>query len=455
MVYACGSAECKLYSGFMGATRDFRKNIYATRDFYMATMHSYGESGSSLINNLDEYITIDLTPRDSLKDFSHQFTRTYRPADLRKSFKSEFSRILRESVLVRLMSSLEEYLISVTKLVFTNDPDTFGNIQTKLDIHANHIYALGSMSEIKSYILLKELRKLQDMSIKEKSEYLKRYLLIDVTSDTLLWSRISEYSARRNVVVHRLGKTDDKYAKDYNYNDDLLYVSNTYILGCIHDLISLSTLVGQQLRIRFDDRKPHRFTMGNPKIVLSLKIEDPNLRLMNDDFAFQSKNGIVNLRDLAKLSGDEDDLTLVLEGKNDHIDHFLLLVKQWRNKKRISSIKYLYIYRYTDKKPILDLDIINFSGEIYEESEDKDLVHIEIASKTGLSNNLVSLALKSYIHKPTEEEDRIIREFYQLNNRFDYLEAGTELSIPFTTVAVSRTMYRVLEAERMIMRSRN
>lgn len=402
----------------MGATREYRKLITDIRDSYVITSKAYGSLLGEIIEASPSVPNISITPRGDLLTSAHFFQVNYNFEKFRRTIKSTLPQILREQTLIRLISAFEVYIVDIISLMFTKDPSLFNNIKSKSEATVEELVALGTMSELKSYFLMKEIQKIQ----KNKGDLVSKLASltnIRLNSNQKLWDRIEEYIDRRNILVHYLGENQDRYAKSYNNNSHKLYISHKYIQMALLDFYAISSIVAIQVKEQLSQQKPTNFGLKRARAIARFEIRSGNQpNILQPSFTFQSGAKIVALHDIAKLTRQGNRIVLDIEGRSSYVESLLHLIRNYLRIGEIYNLDSVYVYRYVKKHPIIDSKLVTAAGEIYEGLEDKENAADIASARLKLPKSLVFKAIGLHIYKvDSTTVTNIVQQVEHLDNK--------------------------------------
>ena len=135
------------------------KNMYFTARF------SFEQTSKLVINQIRKS---EIDPKDplSIKIDDKNYVTAQDGYTFLRQTKSQFPRYLRETILVRLITALEVFLIEVVRELFLYRRDIFYS-DRQIQFHQREILSVNSITEIWSKVLKFELRKLQNQGFKE------------------------------------------------------------------------------------------------------------------------------------------------------------------------------------------------------------------------------------------------------------------------------------------------
>ena len=211
---------------------------------YFTARFSFEQTSKLVINQIRKS---EIDPKDPLSvkiDDKNYVTAQDGYTFLRQT-KSQIPRYLRETILVRLITALEVFLIEVVRELFLYRRDIFYSDQ-QIQFHQNEILSTNSITEIWSKVLKFELRKLQNQGFKEFVKYYDRKLGIDVGRSPVSIKLIQEMHDRRHLLIHRLGNTDEKYRRDYSESKKHISVPENYLLNSISSINDFAEFIWKQ-----------------------------------------------------------------------------------------------------------------------------------------------------------------------------------------------------------------
>jgi hypothetical protein len=298
------------------AYKIFKSEINDLRIIYKSTLTAYEQTSRIVKNNAESEI---------------EFPTDY------KSLEYD----LRQLLLVKLISILEQYLIDNIKFIFTESKIPF---KTKNTITFQHqeLLSLKTVTAIHSKLISKDCRQLSSGGLDKIIKYYKSKFNLDLNSFFPSKERIIEYHDRRHLHVHNLGKTDKQYRKKYNTKKIGVSISHEYFKNAIEDIYAFGEIINKNtinyidsliaISEKRDDMRNIWFSfqnLGNP------------LELIDDKYGFWSNDELVIFEDiLIEKKGLFDNfIEIKIEGEQTSIKDYYKIFR--KTAKKNENIKFL------------------------------------------------------------------------------------------------------------------
>jgi hypothetical protein len=132
--------------------------------------------------------------------------------------KSQMPRYAREVIFVRLISTLEVFLIDLVRDIFVHDSSLFHDQKKILEISHAELLGTNDLTHLRNRLINGELRQLHSKGMRETAKYFDARLGLGFASLGLDLATFWEMVDRRHLLVHRLGRADEQYRKKYGYD---------------------------------------------------------------------------------------------------------------------------------------------------------------------------------------------------------------------------------------------
>ncbi len=151
--------------------------------------------------------------------------------------RAQMPRYAREVVFVRLISTLEVFLVDLVRNLFVHDTSLFHDHRKMLEISHAELLGTNDLTHLRNRLINGELRQLHSKGIRETAKYYDSRLGLSFaalgTNLTSLWEMVD----RRHLLVHRLGRADESYRRKYGYDKrGALTISTDYLAEAL-DLV--------------------------------------------------------------------------------------------------------------------------------------------------------------------------------------------------------------------------
>jgi hypothetical protein len=147
------------------------------------------------------------------------------------AIKAKAEAILRELIMVRVISALETFLTDLIRDVFVVTKAPFMDKSVMIQMTQEELIANSTPTQILNRVINKETRKLTSGGFNEFIKYYRKRFDIDLSSLLPGYKVLNEYHDRRHILVHRLGRTDEAYRKKYSTDEKRLRVEADYLVA--------------------------------------------------------------------------------------------------------------------------------------------------------------------------------------------------------------------------------
>jgi hypothetical protein len=163
---------------------------------------------------------------------------------------SHVRRYLFELVLIRLVASIEAFLIDTVRSVYEIDKTPFLVSSKKHEFRQDQLLKLKSTKDIESIIIEKECRRLSAGGYPEIRKFYSGRLATDIENLSNGSNQFEFYFDTRNVLIHRQGETDSQYREKHRYRGKYIIVKeeilDTALQGAKAFRIQLHKSIGKQ-----------------------------------------------------------------------------------------------------------------------------------------------------------------------------------------------------------------
>ncbi|MCJ7788710.1 MAG: hypothetical protein MUP69_00740 [Candidatus Atribacteria bacterium] len=340
--------------------------------------------------------------------------------------KCQFPRYLRETILVRLISALEVFLIEVARELFLYRRDIFYS-DRQINFSQREILSINSITEIWSKVLKVELRKLQNQGFKEFVKFYDRRLGIDIGRSPVSIKIIQEMHDRRHLLIHRLGNTDEKYRRDYSERKKHISVPENYLLNSISSINdfaeflwkqSLNVLQRVQIKKECEDLRIE-------EIVIEILSEGDSI-LINPSYHFYVEDYIISLSDILEskvVESEKSTIKLKISGPSPFIKEYMKRIKNAAKKGELILHSRRAI-KFPQKKVrcrLEDSEIESIARNLPPQPWQKG-IHKEIAAIKGISNTQANAVISKILDDPKLKS--LIGKEYVPNNNINLDKQG-------------------------------
>lgn len=235
---------------FFKEYRNFSLNFDRLHRWYLGTLLSYDHSIDLLTQSLPT------TPyrekiyfKEELYQKEHLIQHDKR--DLLKKFQKGYQQFLDEMVLIRLVTLLEVFLVDMVKTIFFYDKSLFYE-KGKYELNISEFLLKDKFSLETDYIN-KLTSKLGRSGFEEIEKlYLKKFN-INFSYENLYnynYTGLKQLHDTRHLIIHKLGKTDDKYRNDYNYSKKKISLSTEKVFYYLELIASFTKYIKKELETK-------------------------------------------------------------------------------------------------------------------------------------------------------------------------------------------------------------
>ena len=328
--------------------------------------------------------------------------------------KNQNPRYARELIFVRLISTVEVFLVDMIRDIFLKRPDLFHNQSRLFQITHAELLAAKDLSYLRNRLIAGELRQLHSKGLKEISRYYEKKLHVRFSSLGINLQILWEMVDRRHLLVHRLGRADESYRRRYNfYERRALTVSQDYLndsFALVEHFVSgmedgVASLISEPAGSA---------ATGADNLRLQIEVESASAEadaLLRPSFAFVVNDRLVGERttrldDILSSSSpniDESGYILELTGTREEIAGY---VKELKKRHRKGLLSYTEIGKI-NKGPALsksgprpaDETIRAVAMRLPIEPWPQG-IHKVIAAELGISNGVCSRAIDAIKNTP-------------------------------------------------------
>ena len=408
------------------------KKFYAEMEqleiLHLGTLYAYDQTVRSLQNEIqigsrksNEPITRTLAP-------NYKYERVAsNAAALRRKLKSEFPKILRETILIRIISALEVFLIDSLREIFLARKDLFMR-EDRLELSYAQLLSFDSISEVYTLLINKECRHLQNSGIRKIVGYYKNRIGIDIKNFPKGLKAIEEYHDRRNLLVHRLGKTDDKYKHDYNTREKKISVTKRYIISCFEDTRSLAKFVSDEAARVISHNYESKTKPITCVAIITIQIfSEKGEKVIVPDTRFPFGDKVLLVSDLLYLhrKDTEGNQIIELRGMTDQVDAYVNYLKSLKKHGYLKILNVEFVQRIGRHRRSFPEDFLQQIENILSSTPTAtDRLEV-ISEKFGITRNQAKQALRQIERQKRQDMKEIqedLHSHYPLEIQDEYIE---------------------------------
>jgi len=318
---------------------------------------------------------------------------------LKATYKNKLPKELSELIFVRVISILEVFLISQVRELFLLRKDLFHS-EEKIGVVRGELLNTNSITELWSKLIERELRKLQNQSLKDKAKYFRKYLGIEFSRSPSYPAPLEVIHDKRHLIVHRLGKTDLQFRKKYGLEVRTIQIAKEDLNDAFSNVRAFGAFIFENAERLVTDGTciKHNYEAALTVKILKAGVEN----VFDNDFKFIDDDKLVWCSDFIETtSRSESEVTVVMKGDKSLITSYIRLIRKLHNGRSIQIIEI-----YNNPNPISLQGRKLSNGEIAElathmpERPWRKDIHKRIAVIKGTSNSVISKALKGILDNP-------------------------------------------------------
>ncbi len=311
---------------------NFRLEIFRLLKLYNASIRAYKEEAtrtSTLIhfkeNDFDPSANVFL---DNIEEENYFISgNSY---ELKEKYRKSYQGKLREVLLVRLISTLEVYMVEMVRETFLQRKDLF-TYDRKIEFSHGELLSSDSISILWSKLINNECRKLQNQGFHETKNFYLRVLNINFNDSKFEISHIELLHDKRHLLVHRLGKTDKQFRHKYSTEEKQITISPEDFYKAIEAISDLGSFILKEYEKLVGDEK-NKTALKSTHVYSSFEIFPFNKdgeSTIDNNFSFIVDDQLVRFKDLLKsLTYKGDVAKLDLYGRKEFINYYFRLLNK-------------------------------------------------------------------------------------------------------------------------------
>lgn len=307
----------------------------------LQVMHDTNEE---LYTNQEVYYTSTNLGKDVKIDKSYQTMAIH----IKYSDRTLFQQL----ILTRLISALEVSLIENIIDVFMVNKRPFLT-QTKFEITEAEILSTKNIEEIQSKIINNLCRNVQSQGIKSIVSFYRKTFNIDLESfnikiENVLYNfqYILMLHDMRHMIIHNLGKTDNKFKKQYCYKSENVKFTSREFDVIFDVLLCFAKFVNEKIAIFKSPQIEEIKENENIEYKINIEIlNDEILYIFQDSFTFTCKDQMCNFHRIKKsIKKDGNIVDLRIIGDRKVIGKYLSKIKGFE-RNGLCNINQLNVFR--------------------------------------------------------------------------------------------------------------
>jgi hypothetical protein len=384
----------------------FRSEVSLLESLYFASRYSADVAARELRNGKADG-SLDLAEPIHTVDTIEEYDAPNGYA-VHKYLRRHYLKSLREVILVRLVSTLEVFLVDTVEHLFFSRKDLFSRNE-KIELHYGEVISADSITEIWSKLIQRECRRLQNQGFGEVRKFYLQRFGVDFAVSRASIAKLEEMHDRRHILVHRLGKSDAYYRHKYNSSEVRLPVSETYLLEAFRAALGFANYIDRECGRLAKESRSSTYDPRAYRVRLDLvDIDDSALGLVDEGFQIFIDEDAVKLGDLleSKLQT-RNEVSIVLSGEISFVRAYLKVVKR-AQRARTLVLQERTVLSQGHHCSLDDEEVKNVARRLPSRPWPKH-VHKSIAEELGFSNKQVSSAISLILDAPERfgAEDKV------------------------------------------------
>lgn len=241
---------------FFKSYRRFTNDYERLERWYLATLLSYDYSIDEMSRMIDQKRR-EGRGREKVYFKEEQYGKTYLIQhdhhDLLKKYGKGYKSFLEEMILIRLVSLLEVLLSEMIESCFYYNKRLFFT-KGKYEINVSE-FLYKDKQELEEEYIKKLVDKHSRGGLVELKKFYNKNLDIDLTSfyktdqdTTFSYKEIERLHDTRHLIIHQLGRTDQKYRTKYNYAKKAIQLTAEEIFYYIELVESFAEFLKNELQ---------------------------------------------------------------------------------------------------------------------------------------------------------------------------------------------------------------
>ncbi|MFT7036436.1 MAG: hypothetical protein ACJA2S_004965 [Cyclobacteriaceae bacterium] len=386
----------------LNSHNNFLKDIEDILIFWKSTSYAFQQT-----EDLLQFWKSQKLEYDKITDFGHLVSQP-KAFNLRKRAKDKRRENLNSMLFVRIISSLEVFLVDLLKDAFEITKEPFKNNELRIDMSHAEILSIKSAKNFYDKIISKECRKLSSAGFDDIVKYYKKHFKIQLSNFSPGLAKMNEYHDIRHLIVHRLGETDSQYRKKYSTTSKTINIEDDYLINAITDLKSYCRMVHDQMVYQIKNEyseSQNSVKKVEKKTFIAVKFQDPIKALVcfSEDFEFWSQDKYYLFKDILdhKQVIDEQTIEYLISGSELQVEDYISVIKREGKKLefQVSRRKVKADLPKQKRKPNITLDesLLNNIEKKLPSQPWKSGIHKDIASELGVSNKMVNIGIQQLI----------------------------------------------------------
>jgi len=322
---------------------------------------------------------------------------------LKPSYGKRIRQQLLELVFVHLISVLEAYLVDTVRDVFVTTKEPFKDQGVQVNFTQSEILSADSMTHLLSKIINKECRRLTSGGFLEIVKYYRNRFNIDLPGIPPGKSVMTEYHERRHLLVHRLGKPDAQYRRNYRFTGKTVTIDEGYLLSCFDDFESFIDAIYKKLTAWLPTQASAATPQSNQASMAYhiFLLDDDEPAVLDEKFHFWVSDELLCLGDIlqSKKYTSQKECELNLVGSSEALRIFSKKLRQAEKQRHIvHSLTASDGMQASVKVPLDDSLILKVKDSLPGQPWPPG-IHKVVAQQLGVSSKTVSEAIQVLIRR--------------------------------------------------------
>ncbi|WP_237982047.1 hypothetical protein [Bacillus thuringiensis] len=222
--------EKEFFKPFRKYELDYKRLIR----WYLASLYSYNSTAKIIEQDIiEQNLPLKKLNKIYYKE-SHLIENN--PHTLKRKYKKAYVDFLEEMTLIRIISILENFLLDVIRTSFYHDKTCFYEPKKTIEFQVSEFLSKG-MEELEESFIEEKIGNLHRQGFNEVKKYYKKIFNIDFNNfntsiESINYSvkHIHKIHDTRHLIIHRLGRTDEKFNKEYNFTGKIITLSEEDVI---------------------------------------------------------------------------------------------------------------------------------------------------------------------------------------------------------------------------------
>jgi hypothetical protein len=218
-----------------------------------------------------------------------------------RSFEQNIPFLSRELLYIRIISDLEIFLVQSVRDVFKQTTKPFRSNEKKIELNHSQILELTTVRELRNAILHKETRPLSSAGYEDVVKYYKQQLGIDISSLSPGLQKMKYYHQVRHILVHRLGKVDKYFKKQYGFTKTYFQIDEELLISLFNDVYTYAFQISEKIKSLIDANTTvnvyRKFKGERLQVEFDSKIND-KVNFLEPEYHFWVGDEVFYLEDL-------------------------------------------------------------------------------------------------------------------------------------------------------------